>query len=125
MTLPSADQILAGYAFLARRHGIVDRTISERGVRAALADAAVLADGDDATEPAAIFYAFARRPRITRGAWVELADVLADTQARSVGLAVTAGPGDLRALMVSVASRSADFAEVRAWFAARLTPRER
>ena len=122
MSLPSAERIVAGYDFLAQRYRLADRTISIAGVRAALAEAQTLAEVE-ADEPAALFYGFARRPRITRGAWMVLATALAVSQAHQMGLVLATEPGDLRRICTEIAG-GAPFGTVRDWFAARLVTRD-
>ena len=122
MTLPAVGTVLAGYPFLARRHGL-DPWISEVAVRGALVDAAALCAGDESAEPAALFYAFARRPRATRGAWILLPTLLAMNQARAIGTPLRESTrGELRALATRITSRTIDFDGVRAWFESRLAP---
>lgn len=60
--LPDLSHLLAGYELFAQRnHFPPDR--DEPALASALEHAASLARGHDPDEPAAFFYAFARRPR--------------------------------------------------------------
>jgi hypothetical protein len=60
--LPDLDALLAGYALYARQNGLVaDR--DESRLAQALDEAKALSDGKEDDEPAAVFFALARRPR--------------------------------------------------------------
>jgi hypothetical protein len=92
--IPSADEVLRGWKFVARRIGL-EPVANVRAVEAALDHARALSKRP-ADDPAAIFYAFACRPR-----------------------ALVGGGRYVPALMADRPS----FDEVCAWFDARLTPR--
>ncbi len=117
--IPSADEILAGYPFAARRWKLIG-VPSEMAIRAALEDATSLAASDPYSEPAALFFAFARRPRAFPGAWRTMPALLALNQARSIGCRLRTESDELNALLVRIASRDLAFTDVHAFFAERL-----
>ena len=61
--LPALDDLVEGFALYAARRRI-DGTCDPRAVGAALREAEKLAAGHKHDEPAALFYALARRPRV-------------------------------------------------------------
>lgn len=113
-----AGEIAAGWPFVARRLGL-EPEFSSRAVVAAIAHARELA-ADPADEPAAVFFAFACRPRAFPGGWRAMSALLAFNQAAERGRRLRASRDDLDALCTMVATRSATFEAVRDWFAARL-----
>jgi hypothetical protein len=60
--IPALETILEGYYFVARRNGELARYVRHHVV-AALGEATALAKDHEEDEPAALFYAFARRGR--------------------------------------------------------------
>ncbi len=60
--IPRAEEIIAGYRFAAQRWKL-SGAASDAAVRAAVQDALELAEGEPDAEAAALFFAFARRPR--------------------------------------------------------------
>jgi hypothetical protein len=117
--IPSADEILAGYPFAARRWKLVGEP-SGLAILAAVEDATTLAASDPYSEPAALFFAFARRPRAFPGAWRTMPALLALNQARSIGCRLRTDSRELNTLLVRIASRELGFDEVQAFFAERL-----
>lgn len=117
--IPSADEVLDGFPFVARRIGVSDRA-SPAAVSAAVAYARTLA-ATEHDEAAAMFYAFACHPRAFPGAWRVMTRVLAGAQAHKLGLRIDASVSELDDLCVRLvlASRPS-FDDVRRWFAARL-----
>jgi hypothetical protein len=119
--LPDLEGLLAGYALYARQNRFPpDR--DEIRVAAALREADTLAGGREQDEPAALFFALARRPRAFGRAHGRLTLHLAMEQARAVGLVFTADVAVLELMRARVVRAEIDFAELRAWFAARLAP---
>lgn len=114
MTIPDADTILG--ALRLARPGI---ELHEKAVRAAVQEARVLGRWP-VDEPAAIFFAFAARPRAVPALNASLAAFLAREQALALGLSLEVSDSELRGLLTDVRSRVAGYEDVRAWFAARL-----
>src|SRR5258707_416164 len=81
--LPSADVLALGFRFIARRRGFRGEP-DLRILELAIAEVAALSSRPD-LEPAAIFFAFARRPRAFPGAWRVLPIVLAINAVRGAG----------------------------------------
>jgi hypothetical protein len=122
--IPRLETILDAYYFIARRNGEL-ATYVRRHVVAALDEATTLSRGREADEPAALFYAFARRdqafPPVLWNAFVER---LAVGSAHSIGLALKpdVDPFDLAYLCLDVAEGKLEYDGVRAWFATHLVP---
>ncbi len=116
--IPSVDDVAAAAPFIARRFGI-DALFPIVGVRAALEEASTLgAGGRD--EAAAVFFAFARRGRALGGWWRVLSDLLTLQVARAAsGAPLRATADELAGLRLDVATRRANFDDVRRWFAER------
>jgi hypothetical protein len=87
--IPGADEILAGYPFVKRRWRI-EQDPSDGAVRAAVEDAQSLAGSEAHAEPAALFFAFGRRPRAFPGAWRLMPALLALNQLQSLDLRLAA-----------------------------------
>jgi hypothetical protein len=120
--IPGIEALLDGYYFVARRNGEVARYV-RRHVVAALDEAATLAEGHEEDEPAALFYAFARRDHAFPPAlWNAFTERLALGSAHALGLAPRpdVDPFDLAYLCLDVAGGKVPYDEVRAWFAAHL-----
>lgn len=114
MAIPDADVILS--ALRLSRPGL---TVSEKAIRAAVHHARELAHWP-ADEPAAVFYAFACRPRSVPTFGAKLAIFLARDQLRSCGLSISATDEELAALRMRVMLREVSPADVRDWFAERM-----
>jgi hypothetical protein len=116
----SAEEILAGYPFFARRHSLSGE-YDARVVRAAVDEARAMAV-DVCDEPASLFFAFARRPRAFAGGWPRIVEALACNHALALGLQPIATTAELRTLAGSVARREKSFEDVREFFKLRLVP---
>lgn len=116
-----AGELVAGYPFVARRHGRVS-LCDVAAVGACCDTARALAGGALADEPAAMFYAFAAKRRAFPFAWKLMAELIARSQATANGLAVEATGDELAALAADVLYQRAAGPDVRAWFAARQHP---
>lgn len=116
--IPSAAQILATHAFLARRYGLAER-VSEKGITAAVELAKTLATVER-DEPAAVFFALSLYARSLGALWPLQPRLEADAVARGLGLVLDASSEELRALRLDVASQRVGYDEVRAFFAQRL-----
>jgi hypothetical protein len=122
--IPGLETILDAYYFVARRNGELARYV-RRYVVAALDEAAALSGGREADEPAALFYAFARRDQAFPPAlWNAFVERLAVGSAHAIGLALKpdVDPFDLAYLCLDVAEGKLAYDGVRAWFAAHLVP---
>jgi hypothetical protein len=105
--IPDAEIILGALA---------PRELSERAVRAAVQHARSLAR-EPIDEPAAMFFAFAARPRAVPSAGLQLAIFLARDQAEQLGIRLDASDEQLRDLRMRVLTRAAGWDDVRDWFA--------
>ena len=119
--LPSPDDIATAHAFLARRLGLPG-ALDDRGVRAALALAATLVVVP-ADEPAAVFFALARFPKALGAAARALPILFAVNLTRAQGTRLDVREHELAALYLPIRTKTMPFDQVRAWFAARTTPR--
>lgn len=120
--IPSADEVLRGWKFVARRIG-VEPVANVRAVEAALEHARSLSERP-ADDPAALFYAFACRPRALVGGARYMPVLMAINEAHRVGLALKATRDEVDALRKRLlAANRPPFDAVRAWFAARLVAR--
>lgn len=117
--LPSADEIIAAWAFLGRRFGL-EGVPQPAQIEAALQLAKECAGGVEAHEPAALFYGFARHPRAVPGGWRVLGERLATAHAARLGLDLDATAEEMTALRLAVSQQRTDWPGVRAWFAAHL-----
>lgn len=120
--IPSADQLVATHAFLARRYGLRPHA-SEKGLQAAVELARTLA-GTPRDEPAAIFFALSLYARSLGALWPLQPRLEADGVARGLGLALVATDEELRLLRLDIASQKRGFDEVRAFFDERLREAE-
>jgi hypothetical protein len=109
--IPSDDEVLGAWIpFLARRYELDPPAPS--AVTAALEEARTLAaDGRD--EAAALFFALSHRARALRGWW----SILPQVAALRLAPGFRATAAELRALRLDVASRRANFEDVRRRFA--------
>jgi hypothetical protein len=122
--LPELADLLDGFELYAERHGAAP-TRSDRAVGAALREAAELARGSERDEPAAIFYALARRPRAFGEMHGEMLLLLAVEQAHSIGLDLSFEPVALQIHRLRIVRAEMSFPELRDWFAARLVSIQR
>ncbi len=113
--IPTLPEVIAAHEWLTRRYGLSGYR-SDAVLAAAREEAEALADGTT-DEPAALFYAFARRGHALRDAWAQLTDLLALNSLHSIGFDLTAASGELRSLRAAVASRRAAWRDVSQWFA--------
>jgi hypothetical protein len=122
--LPALDSLLEGFGrYAERRQRHVECDVP--AVRAALREAARLARAREADEPAALFYALARRPRAFGSLHGDMLVLLATEQARSVALELSFEPIELAIHVIRILRAEMTFLELRGWFAARLTPIKR
>jgi hypothetical protein len=116
--LPSPARFLEGFAFFARRHAPLAQ-IEEASIVAALEEAERLADGREEDEPAALFYACARRSRAFGALARDFVPFIARRQAHAVGWQLDAEDVVLDILRTRVVLAAMTFDELRAEFAAR------
>jgi hypothetical protein len=96
-----------------------------RAVGAALREAARLSLGKEPDEPAALFYALARRPRAFGRLHGDMLVLLAAEQAHAVGRELSFAPVELDIHVIRILRGEMTFLELRGWFAARLAPIKR
>ena len=119
--VPAADVFVAGLTFYARRRGLSTR-YDVAAIGDALGEAAHLAEGRESDEPAALFYACARRSRAFSGAAGQLVPLAARRQAHGVGLDLVLDDLVLEILRARILYGAIGWDELRADFAAKLRP---
>lgn len=120
--LPRGDALLRGAVFFTRRRGLsghFDVAVFDEAVR----EAAQLAADREEDEPAALFYACARRSRAFGRAAHDIVPQIARNQARATGRVLAADDLRLDVLRTRVLLGAITWDELRADFAARLRPR--
>jgi hypothetical protein len=122
--LPELADLLEGFELYAERQGMAPAR-NERAVGTALREAAELAHGSEHDEPAALFYALARRPRAFGGLHSEMLFLSVVEQAHAVGLNLVFEPIVLQIHRLRIVRGDMSFPELRDWFAARLEPIQR
>lgn len=122
--LPAPPGFTSGLRLLARRRGLA-LFAREPELVELLREAQALAAGREEDEPAALFFATARRGRLL-GPIAPLAIALvAREQARAVGFELEANDTELAFLRLRVVKGAIGFDELAAWFGPRLRPRYR
>jgi len=120
--IPPLKSAIASYIFLARSRGYeTGPTAGE--LQASLDDAIRLADGVEASEPAALFYSLARRPAELDLAWRTFPRVMARNHGTILGFELLASDDELEELGISICLDGLSFEAVRDFFAARLVRR--
>jgi hypothetical protein len=120
--IPSTAEIFEGYGFHARRHGLP--SASERAVAAALEAARGFAAGNEADEPAALFFAFATYRRAFPGALRFMTRSIAAGHARGLGFRLRATSAETDEWISGIMFRTVSFEDVKRYFAERLVPLE-
>lgn len=118
--IPSTDAFLVAYRFIARRYHrmpIANQVAVDRARQLA-----VSLSTTPASEPAALFFAFASTRAAFPAAWRLMSALLAARQAQMLGYHLQANQQDLEDLCAEVLYQRTDFPQVAAWFAARLDP---
>jgi hypothetical protein len=119
--LPDLGALLAGYELYAKQNRFSpDR--DEARVAEALREAESLSSGQEGDEPAALFFALARRPRAFSRAHGRMTLHLAMAHARALGFALTVDVAVLELIRARIVREAIDFDELRRWFAAHLAP---
>lgn len=116
--LPSPERLLEGLAFFARRHTPPARA-EEEAITAALAEAERLADGREEDEPAALFFACARRSRMFGALAREFIPFVARRHALAAGSSLVADDVVLDILRTRVLLGAMTFDELRSDFTER------
>lgn len=119
--LPDLGTLLAGYALYAKQNRLSPEH-DEARVADALREAEALAGGEEAHEPAALFFALSRRPRAFGRAHGRMTLHYAVQHAQTLGLALTVNVAVLELIRARIVRGAIDFAELRGWFAAHLAP---
>ena len=115
--IPTVDVVIEGFGLLARRYRWPG-DLNARVIADAIGEARALAT-DERDEPAAVFFAFARRPKALRQAWPLLPRFLAASVAAGLTMTIRATPEDFTTLRLAIAERRATYEDVRRWFAER------
>jgi hypothetical protein len=116
--LPSPERLREGFAFFARRHAPATRG-EDVSIAEALAEAERLAAGREEDEPAALFFACARRSRAFGSLARDFVPFITRRQALAVGFRLTAEDVVLDILRTRVLVGAMTFDDLRADFAAR------
>jgi hypothetical protein len=119
--IPSRESFLAGLRFYARRHALPTR-YDDSAVAEALVEAERLTTAE-IDEPAALFFACARRSRAFVGAAGRIVPFVAQRHAESLGFELTVEELELEILRARILLGAVDFDELRARFATHLHPR--
>jgi hypothetical protein len=119
--LPDLPRLLAGYELFAQRNRFPPAR-DEAALASALEEAASLARGHEADEPAALFCAFARRPRAFGREHGRVVVHFTVEHARVLGLTLTVDIAVLELLRARIVRGAMGFTELRDWFAAHLAP---
>ncbi|MBX3275906.1 MAG: hypothetical protein KF729_36950 [Sandaracinaceae bacterium] len=122
--IPSAEALIEGWAFLARRYGL-SGAVDARAVGRVVALARACAAGAEADEPAALFFALSREPEAFAGGWRRATEVFPSAHAHALGWTLDATPLEVANQRLAVYAGRAGFEDTRAWFAARLRPSSR
>lgn len=120
--IPAAEEIIAGWAFVARRRGL-SGAVDPVAVAEVVALARACAAASERDEPAALFFALARHPSAFGDGWRRASETFPSAHAAALGLTLDATPIELADRRIAVYSGRATFEEVRRWFALRLRPR--
>ena len=119
--LPDLEALLAGYGLYAKQNRFAP-DCDEGRLAEALGEARALAGSHPPDEPAALVFAFTRRPRTFGKAHGRMTLHLTLEHARALGLGLTTDVGVLELMRARVLRKAIDFEELRAWFTAHLVP---
>jgi len=119
--LPDREALLAGYTLYAKQNRFTPDRDAAR-LAEALREAGAFADGHEEDEPAALFFALTRRPRIVAKAHGRITLHLTAPHARALGLAFTAAVAVLKLMRAWILRGAIAFEDLRAWFSAHLAP---
>lgn len=122
--LPDLATLVAGYELYAKQNGFVPNR-DEARLGDALREAGTLAGGQEAEEPAALFFALSRRPRTFGNAHGRMTLHLTMEHARAIGVALTVDVAVLELMRARIVRGAIEFEELRRWFAAHLVPIQR
>jgi hypothetical protein len=117
--LPDLPRLLAGYELFAARNRFA-ATRNESALVDALHEATSLAEGHEGDEPAALFYALARRPRAFGKEHGRVTVHFTVEHARGTGLAFTVDVSVLELVRARIVRGAIQFPELRTWFAEHL-----
>ena len=117
--LVEPEVLVRAHARIAPELGL-DPKASETALRIALREADHLAD-DVYDVPGALLFALGRTSRCFT-AFRAMSVLVVDWHTKTLGFKLEATPIELAAMLVRVASRDADYEQVRAWVAERLLP---
>lgn len=117
--LVEPEVLVRAHARIAPELGLEPKA-SETALRIALREADHLAD-DVYDVPGALLFALGRTPRCFT-AFRAMSVLVVDWHTKTLGFRLEATPIELAALLGRVASRDADYEQVRAWVAGRLLP---
>jgi hypothetical protein len=122
--LPDRDALLAGYALYAKQNRLPP-DCDEARLAEALGEAVSLAGGREQDEPAALFLALTRRPRVFGRAHGRMTLHVAVAHARALGFAFTTDLAVLELMRARILRERLGFEELRDWLAAHLEPLSR
>lgn len=117
--IPSLGRFIEGFNHFARARKVVVPTTAGE-LAEILAEVAQLAAGDETCEPAAFFYALARRPEVMGPLSGRFAVRVAHNHAIGLQRALRATDEELDELRMGIQLDDLPFEAVREWFRARL-----
>lgn len=117
--IPRFVDFIDGYNFWAITHGYTSGPTAG-ALRDVLEEAARLAAGDPASEPAALFYALARRPEEMADGWRDFPNLVARNVAGQAGYRIEATTEELDGLRLDICLERLPFEVVRDYFAGRM-----
>lgn len=120
--IPTALEVTQGYEFAATRRGWSQEALDGGAIWAAVMHATDLAT-EQRDEPAAVFFAFARRPEAFPEGWRTMTAQLTRAQAARNGYSFAPDPERLDAFCTLIVAGEIDFPFVRDWFRRNLVPR--
>lgn len=119
--IPGPAEFASGLRLLSRRRGLA---LFARDVDIVdlLREASSLALESTEDEPAALFFACARRGRLLGPIAVLAIPLVAREQARVVGFELEVNDAELALLRLRIVKQAIEFGELKDWFAARRRP---
>ncbi len=119
--LPRLVDLIDGYKFWALVHGYTSGP-TRAALQEVLEEASRLSGGDPRCEPAALFYALARRPEDMAEGWADFPPLVARNLAARGGYRITATAEELHVLRLDICLEGVTFEAVRDYFAEHTAP---
>ena len=109
--IPSLSQIIDAHRFLNQSFDL--KSVPDPALLELTRQEAITLATTEASEPAALFFAFSRRARALGDAWRLLPDLLAIHQARSLGKPLGLNHSELKSMRVDIARQALTFEQIR------------